>query len=89
VSADNLDRARRPLLESYDNALKSNAGWLQLAARAQSEGYRIDRFLAAKALIQSVTPADLQATAARYLGLGDGVEVLALPAGETVVGTQG
>jgi len=80
VSADTLERARRPLLESYENALKSNAGWLQLAARAQSEGFRIDRFLAAKELIEGVTPAELQETAARYLSPDSAVEVLARPA---------
>ncbi|GGD87892.1 peptidase M16 [Tsuneonella deserti] len=80
VSDDTLERARHPLLESYDNALKSNAGWLQLAARAQSEGFRIGRFLAAKDVIRSIDPIELQATAARYLGLGAAVEVLALPA---------
>ncbi len=83
VSADTFDRARRPLLESYDNALKNNAGWLRLAARAQTEGYRIDRFYAAKGLIESITPADLQTTAARYLVPGEAVEVLARPAGES------
>ncbi len=83
VTADTLDRARRPLLESYDNALKGNAGWLQLAARAQSQGYRIDRFFAAKALIEGVTPADLQATAAKYLAGDAAVEILALPAGKS------
>jgi zinc protease len=83
VSADTLDRARRPLLESYDNALKSNAGWLQLAARAQSEGYRIDRFLAAKEVIASITPVALQATAARNLAPDAAVEVLARPAGQS------
>jgi zinc protease len=80
VSADTLERARQPLLESYDNALKSNAGWLALASRAQSEGFRIDRFLAAKDIIGAITPVQLQATAARYLAPGAAVEVLARPA---------
>ena len=82
IDADTLDRARRPLLELYDNALKSNAGWLQLAARAQSEPYHIDRFLAAKGLIESFTPQDLQPTAARYLAPDAAVEVLARPSGD-------
>jgi zinc protease len=80
VSDDTLERARQPLLESYDNALKSNAGWLALASRAQSEGFRIDRFLAAKDIIGAITPVQLQATAARYLAPGAAVEVLARPA---------
>jgi zinc protease len=82
VSADTLERARRPLVESYDNALKGNGGWMRLTARAQSEGFRIDRFLAAKGLIESITPAELRETAALYLAPGRAVEVLALPAAQ-------
>jgi zinc protease len=83
IDADTLERARRPLLENYDNALKSNSGWLGITARAQSEPERIDRFLAARAQIESVTAADLQALAARYLAPGAAVEVVARPAGES------
>ena len=56
---------------------------MRLTARAQSEGFRIDRFLAARGLIESITPADLQETAARYLAPGSAVEVLAQPASAT------
>ena len=80
VSADTLERARRPLIESYDNALKSNTGWLGLAARAQSEGERIDRFYAARSQIEGTTPEELQALVARYLDPGAAVEILARPA---------
>ncbi|MGN6497817.1 MAG: M16 family metallopeptidase, partial [Tsuneonella sp.] len=80
VDGDVLMRARQPVLEAYDNALKSNGGWLTLAARAQSEGYRIDRFLGAKALIEAATPEALQQTAARWLSPVKAVEVLAVPA---------
>ena len=83
VDPDTLERARRPLLETYENALKSNAGWLQLAARAQTKAYRTDRFYAAKSVIGSITAADLQATAARYLAPAAAVEVLVRPAGES------
>jgi zinc protease len=83
ISADTLERARRPLLESYDNALKGNGGWMRLAARAQSEAFRIDRFLAARGIIEGITAADLQETAARYLAPSSAVEVLALPAAKS------
>ncbi len=83
VESDVIERARRPLLESYDNALKSNAGWLRLAGRAQSEAYRLDRFAQAKALMERVTPADLQALAARYLQSEAVVEILVLPTGDS------
>ena len=82
VSADTLERARRPLLESYDNALKGNGGWMRLAARAQSEAFRVDRFLNARERIERITAADLQETAARYLAPEAAVEILARPKAE-------
>ena len=80
VSADLIDRARRPMLEAYDNRLKTNGGWLPLVAVSQGESDRIDRFLAAKDMLSQVTPAELQAVAARFLAPADSVEVLVLPA---------
>jgi zinc protease len=79
VGADTLERARRPLLESYDNALKGNGGWMRLAARAQSEAFRIDRFLRARDVIEGITSPELKETAARYLAPGSAVVILARP----------
>ena len=78
-SADVIERARRPLLEEYDNALKDLGGWISLAARAQSDPERLDRWFAAPDLIRAITPADLQATAARWLAAGGAVEVAVVP----------
>ncbi|MXO74924.1 insulinase family protein [Altererythrobacter aerius] len=80
VAPDVLERARRPLIESYDNALKSNGGWMALAAQAQSEPERIDRFLGARAIVEGLTAIDVQAAAARWLSPEGAVEVLAVPA---------
>jgi zinc protease len=88
VDADLLERAARPLLESYDNALKDLGGWVTLASRAQSEPERLARWQAAPALIRAITPDILQQTAQTYLGgTAAPVEVLVLPepAAETVV----
>ena len=79
VDADMLERAARPLLESYDNALKDLGGWLGLAARAQSEPDRLTRWQAAPALIRAITPESLQQTAQTYLGSAEPVEVLVVP----------
>ena len=84
ISADLLHRARQPMIESYENALKSNFGWLTLVSRAQSEAERIDRFLQAKDRLLALTPSDLQAMALRYLDPADAVEVLVLPEGSEV-----
>ena len=74
-----LLRARRPVLEAYDNALKSNAGWMTLVDRAQSEPDDIDRFLEAKARFEALTPQDIHATAARYLKPEERLEIVVLP----------
>jgi zinc protease len=84
VSADLLTRARQPMLEAHDNALKSNSGWLSLVDRAQTEPDRIDRYLKAGDRLMVLTPLDVQLMALRYLGPRDSVEVLVLPEGVEV-----
>jgi zinc protease len=79
VDADTLLRARQPLLEAYDNALKTNAGWLSLADDAQREPDQIARFVAAKAKLAAITPEELQAIAAKYLKPAERLEIDVLP----------
>ncbi len=81
VAADEFQRARQPLIEAHDNALKSNRGWLTLVDRAQTEPDRIERYLKAKDRLLALTPADVQTMAQRYLGAQQRVEVLVLPEG--------
>lgn len=81
VSTDDLQRARAPLLENFDNALKTNGGWISLADRAQSRPDELDRFARTRALITAVTAADLQQLVQRYLDPAQALEVLVLPQG--------
>ena len=81
LAEDILQRARAPMLEAQDNALKTNGGWLSLVDRAQTEPEEIARYLAAKARLEAITAADVQALARRYLLPNDAVEVLVLPEG--------
>ena len=81
VSDDTLQRARQPLLEAYDNALKTNRGWLSLVARAQTEADRIDRFAKARERLMAITAAEVQALARQYLAPDRAVEVNVLPQG--------
>jgi zinc protease len=67
VSADILARARNPELEKTDRLLRDNGYWLGSLAKAQSEPDRLDRIRQRKALLQSVTAADLQKLAQKYL----------------------
>jgi zinc protease len=79
VDDDVLLRARKPLLELYDNALKTNPGWMDLVSQAQSKPERIDRFLKGKEVIESLTGADIQAVAQRYLDPSQRLEIDVLP----------
>ena len=79
VSGDVLQRARQPILETLDNRLKTNAGWLRYVRRAQSEPDRIARYLAAAERYRTMTTADLQAMAVRYLDPEDALEITVLP----------
>jgi len=81
VSDDVLLRARAPLLEAYDNALKNNSGWLNLVDRAQTEPDRIERLVNGKERVQAITAKDLQALARQYLTASGAVEVTVLPEG--------
>ncbi len=81
VSGDELQRARQPLIEAHDNALKSNRGWMAVTNRAQTETEQIERYLKARERLLALTAADVQAMARRYLAAGAAVEVLVLPEG--------
>jgi zinc protease len=81
VSQDVFQRARAPLAEGFDNALKTNAGWMGLVMRAQSEPDHIERNLHAKERLMAVTPAQVQAAAQHYLTDAGAVESVVLPDG--------
>ncbi len=79
MDADRIERARRPLLETYDNALKSNGGWMSLVDRAQSEPEDIARFQAARGILAGLTPQAVQAAARQYLTADGALEVQVVP----------
>ena len=79
ITPDVIERARKPLLEDYDNALKGLGGWMALTEHAQSEPERIDRFFNAPDLLKAFTPDDMKAMAAKYLQPGTAVEFIVTP----------
>ena len=78
---DVIERARAPMRERLANLLKTNSGWLALIERAQSQPDRIDRYRKARARLDALTGADLQAMAKRYLAPDKAVVALVLPEG--------
>ncbi len=85
VDDDLLSRARQPLLERYDNLLKSLGGWMTLADRAQSQSERLERYFAAPEILKSITPEEILATTQTYLDPDNAVEILVLPRGSSSV----
>lgn len=79
IDADLLKRALQPVLEGFDNRLKTNGGWMGYVDRAQSQPEDITRYVTAKARYSAVTPEQLMVTARAYLGADDAVEFDVLP----------
>ncbi len=79
VEQDLLERARKPILESYQNALKRLGGWSSLTRRAQSEPDRLDRWFAAPDILNAITPEDIRGEAHQYLAPEAAVEVHVVP----------
>ncbi|NVD45658.1 insulinase family protein [Altererythrobacter sp. HHU K3-1] len=79
VDADTLQRARQPILESLANRLKTNAGWITLADRAQSEADYLQRLSAAEDRYRAMTTDDLLNLAQQYLEPAEAVEIRVVP----------
>lgn len=79
ITEDLIERARKPLLERHENALKGLGGYTSLTARAQSEPERIDRFFAYPDVLNAVTVEDLKAAAMQYLKPDEAVTFIVKP----------
>ncbi|MES2781696.1 MAG: insulinase family protein [Pseudomonadota bacterium] len=67
VDADLFERARKPVLESYADWKKRNNTWLGVAAEAQTNPERLNRFRQNEAQFLSITANDLWALTRLYL----------------------
>lgn len=67
VSQDELDRARRPITERFDESLESNRFWLGFVAQAQSKPEQLDWIDLRESYYSDVTPEAISALAAEYL----------------------
>ena len=79
VSDDDLRRARAPMLEAISNRLKGNRGWIDLVDRAQTEPDRIERQIHAVERLSSITAAEVQAVARKYLSGDQVLEIDVIP----------
>lgn len=79
ITEDLVLRARRPLLEQYDNQLDTNRGWMVVTDRAQTEPERITRFLTGRDKLAAITPAQLEAMAQTYLDPAKRLDITVMP----------
>ncbi len=87
VSDDLLLRARQPLLENVRQSREDNGFWLGVTSSAQSEADRLDRVRTQTQVLESFTPAQLQALAQTYLAPDRRADARILLAGESAVAT--
>jgi zinc protease len=76
---DELLRARKPVLERWDRQARENAAWTGIVADAQSRPELLERRRTRAAVMQAITPAEIQAAARRYLDPAAALEVRGLP----------
>lgn len=67
VDNDLLERARRPLLEGYDDWWRSNGTWLSITSQAQGAKERLDRYRNSAAILASISAEEIWQVARRYL----------------------
>ncbi len=82
VTDDELERARKPLIEARHKAQESNEFWLSALGGAQQASARLDLIRTSIDDLQAVTPADVKAVAAKYLTDGRTRRITVTPAGQ-------
>lgn len=66
-TADELARARKPMLESILQGRETNGYWLSVLSGVQSDPRQLDAVRSLLPTLEALTPADLQAAARRWL----------------------
>ena len=64
ITEDELDRARKPVLESFERNLKENGSWLSLVVRSQTDSEMLEERRTRNETYESMTPKALDAYAA-------------------------
>ena len=79
ITDDELERARRPRVESLRRDRATNEYWLGQLAEVQTDPNRLAAIRSAEADLESITAAEVQAAAARYLTPGRAWRVAITP----------
>jgi zinc protease len=81
ISADELERARKPVIESLLTLQQTNAYWSEALAGAQEDARRLDIIRDTVPLLLKLTPSDIEQTANRFLSDGKAwkLEITAAP----------
>jgi zinc protease len=79
ITEDLIERARKPLLERHENALKDLGGWMMLVRTAASQPERIERYMAYPRVIGAMDADAIRARARQYVQGEDAVEFVVLP----------
>lgn len=67
VTADELDRARKPLMEGLQRQRQTNEYWLSALGGADRDPRRLDLIRSLFGTLDAITPADIQRAAQAYL----------------------
>jgi zinc protease len=80
ITADDLERAKKPALTSVRDAERKNAYWIQVLARAQERPELLERARTREADVTSITAEELSVLAKQYLGAARVSRVIVVPA---------
>lgn len=67
ISADEMLRARQPIVEGLATALRENSAWIRIVDEAQSEPQILDRFRESRGAYEKIQTDDLLQLAREYL----------------------
>jgi zinc protease len=80
ITADELERARRPVLENLDQNLQDNGYWVGLLEQAQRRPWSLDDHRTVRADFESITLDEVRAAAATYLPPARAIRIVSKPA---------
>jgi zinc protease len=75
ISDDEMNRARKPVLEHEEHSLNSNSFWLSMLSGSIQTPAQLDTIRQRRAQLMAVTPADLQRLAKTYLVMSKALHI--------------